>query len=94
LSNAPFTSIAPQLLRRPIGLNELSTRVFDVLAASTAFPWPILETQAKRAKRDPLNLTRDDLEELLLKLIEALGRYTSPEKTSLASEALRRLITG
>ena len=65
MTTPSFSADPGRLVRRPAGLNELSGKVFDILAAHTAFPWPILETQAKRAKLDPLNLNRTELEELL-----------------------------
>ncbi len=87
-------SYAGKLSRRPPGLNELGGQVFDVLAAHTAFPWPILETQARRSSKDPFQLTRADLRELAPRLLEALARFASPDKVEAATQALGRLAEG
>jgi hypothetical protein len=89
-----FSMTPSRLIKRPAGLNELAGKVFEVLAQHTAFPWPILETQSKRAKKDPLQLTREDLTELAPRLIEALGRFAAPDKTKAAQIELMRLIAG
>jgi hypothetical protein len=91
LSTDSFGNYPSALVKRPPGLNDLSGRVFDVLATFTAFPWPVLETQAKRLKKDPRKLERADLPELIPKLIEALARFAAPEKVALAEAQLQKI---
>jgi len=92
LSKDSFSSYPSALVKRPPGLNDLSGRVFDVLASHTSFPWPVLETQAKRCKKDPHKLEQGDLPEVIPKLLEALARFTSPEKVAHAEGLLRAMI--
>jgi hypothetical protein len=75
-----------------VQLNALSMRVFEVLAEYTAFPWPILMTQARRCGRNPGALTREDLAEMIPYLVIGVERYTSPDKGARARVALRRLV--
>jgi hypothetical protein len=74
--------MAGSLTKPPEGveLNALSTRVFAILSKYTAFPWPILMTQAKRCGVDAARLTHADLHELVPHLAAGVERYTSPEK--------------
>jgi hypothetical protein len=85
-------SYAGKLAKRPPGLNELSNQVFDVLAGYTAFPWPILEAQAKRADLDAFRLEQPQLRVLIPKLIEAIASFARPEKVEAATAALQRLL--
>jgi hypothetical protein len=86
------SSFAGKLAKRPPGLNELGNRVFDVLAAYTAFPWPILEAQAKRSELDAYNLEQPQLRALIPKLIEAVASFARPEKVEAATAALQQLL--
>ncbi len=82
------------LVRPPPGkkLNDLSERVFDVLRQFTAFPWPLLETQAKRTGCDPANLGRPSLARLIEPLAEGVARFNSPEAGREVQLALERLL--
>jgi hypothetical protein len=86
-------SYAGKLAKRPPGLNELGNRIFDVLAAYTAFPWPILDAQAKRSDLDPFRLEPAQLRVLIPKLIEAVASFARPEKVEAATAALQRLLS-
>jgi hypothetical protein len=59
-------------LSRPpsnVSLGELSHAVWTLLAEFTAFPWPVLKTQAARQGVDGADLTVDQLRDL------AAGRH-------------------
>lgn len=81
-------------LERPKGveLGPLSLRVFEALSQFTAFPWPLLETQAKRAGCDPANLGRAGLERLIEPLARGVARFNSPAAGREAQLALERLL--
>ena len=81
-------------VRRPKGveLGPLSLRVFETLCMYTAFPWPLLETQAKRAGCDPANLGHPGLERLIEPLARGVARFNSPEAGREAQLALERLL--
>jgi hypothetical protein len=61
-------------------LGSLTEQVFDILAGYTAFPWPVLVTQAKRCGVDLAALTPSDLDKLAPHLAVGVERYTSPQK--------------
>ena len=82
------------LSRRPAGieLNALSTSVFEVLVEFTAFPWPLLRTQAKRVRADPANLGRTALARLVEPLASGVARFNTPEAGREVQLALERLL--
>lgn len=64
---------------RDVELGELSTKVFDILAKYTAFPWPVLKAQSRRKDAAPEDLDLAQLAELLEHLVRGVERFTSPE---------------
>jgi len=50
---------------KPETLAPFSLQVFDTLARYTAFPWPVMLAQCKRANLDPAALTPQDLAKVL-----------------------------
>lgn len=64
----------------PHALNALSEQVFEVLANYTAFPWPIMMSQCKRCRVDPVALTPATLKEAIPHLSSSVARFTSPQK--------------
>lgn len=84
-----------RLIRPPRGvtLNPLSERVFDVLSEFTAFPWPLLKTQAERIKCDPANLGRPALERLIEPLARGVARFNTPEAGRSVQQALERMLS-
>lgn len=82
------------LSRRPNGieLNALSESVFEILVDYTAFPWPLLRTQADRVDADPANLERLTLERLIEPLAKGVARFNTPEAGREVQVALERLI--
>lgn len=78
-------------LSRPpsnVTLGELSHAVWTLLAEFTAFPWPVLKTQAARQGVDGADLTVDQLRELVPRLSMGVARFTSPQ---VGKEVERRL---
>lgn len=75
------------LIRPPKGVtfNVLSERVFRVLGEFTAFPWPLLNTQAGRLGFNPAQLRHSELERLIDPLARGVARFNTPE----AGDALR-----
>ncbi len=70
-----------ETLSRPpadVTLGDLSAEVFKVLARYTAFPWPVLKTQAGRVGADPADLTVAQLQSLIELLASGVARFTSP----------------
>jgi hypothetical protein len=84
-----------RLVRPPKGvtLNPLSMRVFDLLSQFTAFPWPLLKTQAERIDCDPANLGLASLELLIAPLGKGVARFNTPEAGQAVQQALRRMLT-
>jgi len=82
------------LSRRPAGieLNALSESVFDILVNYTAFPWPLLQTQAKRVAADPAALGRTDLARLVKPLAQGVARFNTPKAGVQVQVALERLL--
>jgi len=82
------------LSRRPAGveLNALSERVFEVLVDFTAFPWPLLRTQAERVGADPAALGRTALARLVEPLASGVARFNTPEAGREVQLALERLL--
>lgn len=82
------------LSRRPSGieLNALSERVFEILVNHTAFPWPLLRTQAERVDADPANLSGGALAQLIEPLAKGVARFNTPEAGREVQLALERLI--
>lgn len=81
--------------RRPpedVSLGRLSQSIFDVLAAHTSFPWPVMQAQSRRVGADPANLTAADLAKLIEHLASAVGRFTSAEKAARVEQELRALV--
>jgi hypothetical protein len=74
-----------------VELNELARAVFDVLAQHTAFPWPVLSTQAKRLGVDLATLTRAQLVSLIPLIAASVGRFTSPAKQEIVRRDLAKL---
>lgn len=75
----------------PEGMGALSRSVFDVLARYTAFPWPILSAQCKRAGIDPMNLDGRGVAKIIPLVAEGVRLFTSPEKATLVTGELTRL---
>lgn len=63
-----------------VQLGPLSRAVFDVLARYTAFPWPVLSAQCRRAGCLAEAMSVADLRNLIPALASSVGRFTSPEK--------------
>ena len=83
-----------RLTKPPAGvdLGPVSARIFEVLAEHTAFPWPVMKTQAQRLGLDPANLTMTDLRALLDLLAVSVERFTSPRTGAKTREDLERLL--
>jgi hypothetical protein len=83
-----------ELIKPPAGvtLGALSLRIFEVLAQHTAFPWPVMKTQAQRYGLDPENLTLEDLRSLLDVLAVSVERFTSPGTGAKTRADLERLL--
>ena len=83
-----------RLVRPPKGvtLNPLSMRVFDLLSQFTAFPWPLLKTQAERIDCDPANLGHTALQRLIAPLAKGVARFNTPEAGEAVETALRRML--
>jgi hypothetical protein len=82
-------------LSRPpadVTLGYLSAEVFSVLARFTAFPWPVLKTQAARQGADPANLTVAQLRPLIELLAAGVSRFTSPQSGVEVRRELERLV--
>jgi len=86
--------MAQDLKQLPGGvtLGPLSSRVFEVLARYTAFPWPVLMAQAKRAGHDPTQLTPVSLRQIIPLLSSGVARFTSPQKGEAARQELEALL--
>ena len=82
------------LAPRPAGVefNALSESVFDILRDFTAFPWPLLRTQAERAGADPAALGRTALKRLIEPLAAGVARFNTPEAGREVQLALERLL--
>lgn len=83
-----------RLVRPPKGvtLNPLSNRVFELLSQFTAFPWPLLKTQAERIDCDPANLGRTAVERLITPLAKGVARFNTPEAGREVQLALERML--
>ncbi len=75
----------------PEGMAPFARDVFDVLAKYTAFPWPILSAQCKRAGLDPLRLDGIGLTKIIPLVAEGVRLFTSPDKATLVTAELARL---
>jgi len=73
---------------KPDGLSSFSKEVFDVVARYTAFPWPIISAQCRRANVDAMNLDRESLGRVVDFIAEGVGYFTSPEKAMLVRREL------
>ena len=82
------------LSRRPAGIefNTLSETVFELLSNYTAFPWPLLRTQAERRGADPAELRPTTLKELIGPLATGVARFNTPEAGREVQRALERLL--
>ncbi len=78
----------------PEGLGPLARSVFDVIARYTAFPWPILSAQCKRAGVDAMNLDGEGLAKIIPLVAQGVGLFTTPEKATLVRAELTRLVPG
>jgi hypothetical protein len=67
-------------------MTPLSSRVFQVLAQHTAFPWAVMVAQCKRCDVDPSALGPSELKRVAPFLCSGVARFTSPEK----GESVRR----
>jgi hypothetical protein len=76
---------------KPDGLSSFSREVFDVVARHTAFPWPIISAQCRRANVDPMKLDRESLGKAVDFIAEGVGYFTSPEKAMLVRRELSLL---
>ena len=76
---------------KPDGLSSFSKEVFDVVARYTAFPWPIISAQCRRANVDAMNLDRESLGRVVDFISEGVGYFTSPEKATLVRRELALL---
>jgi hypothetical protein len=63
-----------------VSMSPVARAAFDVLAGYTAFPWPVLSSQCKRAGYSAERLTKEQLRTLIPLLAAGVGRFTSPEK--------------
>ena len=83
-----------RLIKPPPGvaLGPLSAEVFATLAEYTAFPWPVLKTQAARHDFDPTNLTVAQLRVLVDLLADGVARFTSPGSGTKVRAALQELL--
>ncbi|MEM6295856.1 MAG: hypothetical protein AAGA54_31580 [Myxococcota bacterium] len=81
------------LVRLPEGveLSPVAEAAFKVLAQHTAFPWPVLKTQAKRLGFDAASLSVEQLGEMIELLAVGVERFTSPEAGEQVRTALRAL---
>jgi hypothetical protein len=75
-----------------IQLSPVAHSVFEILLRYTAFPWPVLAAQCKRAGCVPEKLTLVDLRGLIPALSNSVGRFTSPEKEQAARSELTALL--
>ncbi len=76
---------------RPDNLSPFAREVFDALAKYTAFPWPVMMAQCRRANVDPVSVSPRDLDAVCDFMAEAVGRFTSPEKAAAVRDDLRAL---
>lgn len=74
-----------------VTLGPLSSRVFEVLEAHTAFPWPVLAAQCKRHGFDPADISAQELTTLIPRLAAGVERFTSPAHGAEVARALERL---
>ena len=77
-----------------VSLSPLAHEVFKVLERYTAFPWPILAAQCKRAGTTPTALTENSLLTLIPLLAAGVGRFTSPEKEAAVQRDLLTMAQG
>jgi len=82
------------LIKPPAGVHlaPLSAAVFAILAQHTAFPWPVLKTQATRHKIDPAELSPEGLRIILEGLAAGVERFTSPGSGAKVRADLERLL--
>ena len=82
-------------LTRPpqgVSLNDLSASVFALLARHTAFPWPVLKTQAERMGYDGSNLGPRELEAITELIARGVARFNSPEAGRAVQLELKDLV--
>lgn len=77
-----------------IVLTPLSSRVFQVLAQHTAFPWAVMVAQCKRCDVDPTAIEPSELKKVTPFLSSGVARFTSPEKGESVTSELERLSAG
>lgn len=75
-------------------MTPLSSKVFQVLAQYTAFPWAVMVAQCKRCALDPSALGTTDLKKVAPFLCSGVARFTSPEKGESVRRELDRLASG
>jgi hypothetical protein len=76
---------------RPENLTPFASQVYDTLAKYTAFPWPIMMAQCRRAGLNPVTLTPGELEAVVEFMAEAVARFTSPDKGAAVLAEMRSL---
>ena len=74
-----------------VHLGTLSTRVFEILAEHTSFPWPIMQAQCRREGVDPAAITPEGLGRVVDHLASAVARFTSPQNGVKVADSLRPL---
>lgn len=82
---------ALQKLPEGVHLGGLSTRVFEILAEHTSFPWPVMQAQCRREGVDPTAITPEGLGRVVDHLAKAVARFTTPQNGTKVAEALRPL---
>jgi len=82
------------LTRRPRGveLGSFSQEVLETLSTFTAFPWPLLKTQAERAGYDPATLEASTLAPIVESLARGVARFNTPEAGEMVKAALMELV--
>lgn len=77
---------------KPEDLSPFARTVFETLGRYTAFPWPIMMAQCRRAELDPKTLDARGLGVVIDFFSEAVGRFTSPEKAAAVHAELAALM--
>ena len=77
-----------------LAMSPVAQDIFRVLDRYTAFPWPILAAQCKRAGVTPEHLGPVSLPQLIPLLAAGVGRFTSPDKEAAVKKELLGLAAG
>lgn len=75
-------------------MSPLAGDIFRILERYTAFPWPILAAQCKRAGVTTDHLEAASLAILIPLLAAGVGRFTSPDKEAAVKKELLGLVPG